>query len=141
EDHAFYVYNRLFSLNEVGGDPGRFGVSPEELHRFFEERRRRWPRALSATATHDTKRGEDVRARINVLSEVPGLWQKSLSRWARLNRRHHTQVEGIEAPVRNDEYLLYQTLVGAWPAQPMSPDLREQFLERIYQYMAKAVRE
>jgi (1->4)-alpha-D-glucan 1-alpha-D-glucosylmutase len=141
EDTAFYVYNRLVSLNEVGGDPGRFGVQPPVLHHFFEERRRHWPRALSATATHDTKRGEDVRARINILSEIPRQWRKALFTWARSNNRHKTEFEGTEAPDRNDEYLLYQTLVGAWPTEAMDAQAREVFVERIRQYMAKAVRE
>jgi len=93
---------------------------------------------MSSTATHDTKRGEDVRARINVLSELPGEWQKTLSRWNRLNHRHRSHVEGADAPDRNDEYLLYQTLIGAWPLE--SSELAE-FPKRIVEYMTKAVHE
>src|SRR5438477_220583 len=104
EDTAFYVYNRLVSLNEVGGDPGQFGVAADAFHRHNQARRRR-PYALSATATHDTKRGEDARARINVLSELPQEWRHCLSRWARLNKRHLTRRDGLPAPDRNDEYL------------------------------------
>ena len=115
EDTAFYVYNRLVSLNEVGGEPARFGVSPDDLHGWLAERQRHWPHALSATSTHDTKRSEDVRARINVLSEIPGAWRRRSARWRGCNKRHHTTVNGHAAPDRNEEYLLYQTLLGAWP--------------------------
>ena len=93
EDTAFYAYNRLVSLNEVGGEPARFGVSPSELHAWLAARRQQWPSALSATSTHDTKRSEDVRARISVLSEMPAAWRSGLARWSRLNKRHHTTVE------------------------------------------------
>jgi (1->4)-alpha-D-glucan 1-alpha-D-glucosylmutase len=117
EDTAFYVYNRLVSLNEVGGDPGRFGVDPAELHAFLQNRQQDWPHALSASSTHDTKRSEDVRARLNVLSEMPHDWQKALARWKVWNKRHRVRVDAMDAPDRNDEYLLYQTLIGAWPLQ------------------------
>ena len=115
EDTAFYRYFPLVSLNEVGGDPARGattrrGVSSPELRPAG-----RWPRSLLATTTHDTKRSEDVRARINVLSEMPHLWRKAVNRWARLNRRHRREVDGQPAPSRNDEYLFYQTLMGVWP--------------------------
>src|SRR6202034_2471766 len=83
EDTSFYVYNRMLSLNEVGGDPGRFGFAPNELHELFQKRRQDWPHAMSASSTHDTKRSEDARARINVLTELPGEWQKALARWNR----------------------------------------------------------
>src|SRR5438445_2720819 len=128
EDTAFYVYNRLVSLNEVGGDPGRFGVSPVELHAFCQDRQRHWPNALSASSTHDTKRSEDVRARLNVLSEMPREWQRCLSRWNRLNKRHRIQLEGLEGPVRNDEYLLYQTLIGAWPLGSANSQAHAEFV-------------
>jgi (1->4)-alpha-D-glucan 1-alpha-D-glucosylmutase len=141
EDTTFYVYNRLLSLNEVGGDPGRFGVQPGALHHFFQERQRHWPYALSASSTHDTKRGEDVRARLNVLTELPREWQKCLSRWNRWNKRHRIHLEALEAPDRNDEYLLYQTLIGAWPLDPPSHDSHTAFVERICQYMEKAIHE
>jgi (1->4)-alpha-D-glucan 1-alpha-D-glucosylmutase len=141
EDTAFYIYNRLLSLNEVGGNPGRFGVAPAELHQYFHERRRHWPHALSATATHDTKRGEDVRARLNVLSELPRDWHTCLARWSRWNRRHRSRWEGQEAPDRNDEYFIYQTLLGAWPLPPPHGEPQESLVRRMLQYMEKAVYE
>src|SRR5262249_54090850 len=98
EDTAFYDYNRLLSLNEVGGSPERFGVPPAEVHRVFQERRAHWPYALSTTSTHDTKRSEDVRARLNVLSEMPDEWRACLDRWSRLNRPHRVTVEDELAP-------------------------------------------
>ena len=118
EDTAFYVYNRLLSLNEVGGDADRFGVSPEELHRAFQERQATWPWAFSTLSTHDTKRSEDVRARLNVLSELPEEWQACLPRWSDLNARYRQELDDGLVPDANEEYLLYQTLLGAWPLEP-----------------------
>jgi (1->4)-alpha-D-glucan 1-alpha-D-glucosylmutase len=141
EDTAFYVYNRLVSLNEVGGEPAHFGVSPDDLHGWLAERRRQWPSALSTTSTHDTKRSEDVRARISVLSEIPGAWKAALARWSRFNSRHHTMVRGHAAPDRNEEYLLYQTLLGAWPFEALGGQPGEIFVERMCEYMVKALRE
>lgn len=141
EDTAFYIYNRLVSLNEVGGDPERFGIAPAEFHRQNLERQARWPHALLPTATHDTKRGENVRARINVLSELSGDWKSRLTHWARWNKRRKTLVDGKPAPSRNDEYLLYQTLLGTWPAGPLEGDERREYTERIRAYMVKATRE
>src|SRR5206468_12032865 len=92
EDTALYVYNRLLSLNEVGADPTRFGLSAGDVHAWMADRQRRWPLALSATSTHDTKRGEDVRARLNVISEIPGAWKAAVTRWRSVNRRHTTVV-------------------------------------------------
>jgi (1->4)-alpha-D-glucan 1-alpha-D-glucosylmutase len=131
EDTALYRFNRLVSLNEVGGDPSRFGVSLAEFHAENTARLRRSPHSLSATATHDTKRGEDVRARINVLSEIAEDWRRRVAVWQRLNRRHRTMVEGAAVPGANTEYLIYQTLVGAWPLDA----------ERLTAYLLKAVRE
>ena len=131
EDTVLYRFNRLVSLNEVGGDPSRFGTSLAEFHAENVERRRRSPHALSATSTHDTKRGEDVRTRINVLSEIPGEWRARMAAWQRLNRRHHTMVDGAPVPGANTEYLIYQTLVGAWPID----------VARLRAYMLKATRE
>jgi (1->4)-alpha-D-glucan 1-alpha-D-glucosylmutase len=139
EDTTFYIYNRLTSLNEVGNDPTRFGVSPTEFHRENTERRRRWPQAMLASSTHDTKRGEDVRARIDVLSEIPKEWRTAINRWARLNRRFKTKVDGQPAPDRNDEYLFYQTLLGVWPFGRDRPD--EDLVERLVDYMLKAIHE
>jgi (1->4)-alpha-D-glucan 1-alpha-D-glucosylmutase len=141
EDTALYLYNRLVSLNEVGGEPDRFGTPPEALHAWLQERATRWPHALSTTSTHDTKRSEDVRARLNVLSEVPGAWKQAASRWARLNRRGRSIVEGQSYPSRNEEYLLYQTLLGTWPLAPMSPADEHAYRARIGAYMLKAMRE
>src|SRR5262249_20526793 len=122
EDTAFYVYNRLVSLNEVGGDPGRFGLSAEGLHRFNQDRQARWPYSLSPLSTHDTKRGEDVRARINLLSEMPQEWIAAVCRWSRLNAVHRQEVDEEVAPDANEEYLVYQTLLGAWPLEPYTPE-------------------
>jgi (1->4)-alpha-D-glucan 1-alpha-D-glucosylmutase len=141
EDTAFYVYNRLASLNEVGGHPERFGVAAAEFHEKNRERLRFWPDSLLTTSTHDTKRGEDVRARLNVLSEIPGEWRAALSRWSRRNAPKKTIVDGRPAPDRNDEYLFYQTLVGAWPSAADSEEAFESFRERISAYMLKAVQE
>jgi (1->4)-alpha-D-glucan 1-alpha-D-glucosylmutase len=140
EDTALYVYNRLLSLNEVGGDPMRFGIEPADVHAWLAERRRSWPSALSATATHDTKRGEDVRARLNVLSEIPGAWKAAVSKWRSLNRKLKTNVKGVPAPDPNEEYLLYQTFVGAWPFDG-DEEAIARFRERMVAYSTKALRE
>jgi (1->4)-alpha-D-glucan 1-alpha-D-glucosylmutase len=140
EDTAFYLYNRLVSLNEVGGDPARFGESVPAFHDRNGRRRQRWPDSLSATSTHDTKRGEDVRARINVLSEIPAEWQARARRWRTLGRRWRRDVDGRAAPDRNDEYLLYQSLVGAWPAGDWQSALPE-LTARLRVYMEKATKE
>lgn len=141
EDTSFYRYNRLVSLNDVGGDPLRFGVAPEEFHRAISERAQAWPHEMVATSTHDSKRSEDVRARINVLSEIPIEWYRRVRKWRELNRSKKTVCDGMEAPTRNDEYLFYQTIVGAWPvgAEAASPAVG--FNERIRKYMLKALRE
>ena len=141
EDTALYVFNRLVSLNEVGGEPATFGAPPAALHAWLRERAERWPHALSTSSTHDTKRSEDVRARINVLSEIPGAWKQAASRWARMNRKRHVVVEGATYPSRNEEYLLYQTLLGTWPAEPMSAAAERDYVDRIKAYMLKAMRE
>ncbi len=141
EDTAFYVYNRLASLNEVGGDPSRFGAPPAELHRFLQDRQAAWPWALSPLATHDTKRGEDVRARLNVLSEIPDEWKERLERWRRLNEPQRVQAEDELAPDYDEQYLLYQTLLGAWPTGPTAADELTAFTGRVQAYMRKAVHE
>ena len=141
EDTALYVYNRLLSLNDVGSDPTTFGLAPSIVHQRFSERNRHWPLALSATATHDSKRGEDVRARLNVLSEVPGAWKAAVTKWRVMNRRFKTDVQGTLAPGGNEEYFLYQTLVGAWPFDAQSDGALEAFRDRIAAYMTKALRE
>jgi (1->4)-alpha-D-glucan 1-alpha-D-glucosylmutase len=140
EDTTFYRYVPLVSLNEVEGDLYRFGRSPGEFHEANAHRQRFWPFSMLATATHDTKRGEDARARLNVLSELPEEWRKETARWARLNASNRTTVEGKLAPDRNDEYLFYQALLGVWPAD--SPgEAPEDLVQRLQQYMTKAIRE
>src|SRR4029453_3584443 len=115
----FYIYNRLSALNEVGGEPQQFGLSVEVFHERNLERQRDWPATLVATSTHDTKRSEDVRARMVAISEVPELWRRSLQRWHTANQRWKRMVNDLEAPDANEEYLLYQTLLGTWPMQPV----------------------
>jgi len=142
EDTAFYRYHRLISLNDVGGDLRRFGITTAEFHLANRERLRDWPHTMLATSTHDSKRSEDVRARINVLSEIPGLWRLRVRDWKRFNRGRRSVVGDRPAPSPNDEYLLYQTLVGAWPSEPLSNENdRKAFSERIENYMLKAIRE
>src|SRR3954453_23245114 len=139
EDTAFYIYNRLTALNEVGGEPQHFGISVEDFHAQNAARQRDWPATLLATSTHDTKRSEDVRARILAISEVPQLWRSSLQRWRMINRRWKRSVDESSAPDPNEEYLFYQTLLGSWPlgATEASPE----YIERIQAYMAKALKE
>lgn len=137
EDTAMYRYNRLVCLNEVGNDPGRYGVSSAALHQANAERARLWPNAMLATSTHDTKRSEDVRTRIAVLSEIPELWKRHLARWTRLNRSKRRHLGEDPAPDRQDEYLLYQTLIGIWSPQEDPATL----IERVQAYAVKAARE
>ncbi len=127
EDTVFYNYNRLVSLNEVGGDPGRFGITVEEFHKFCAETQGSFPTTMLASSTHDTKRSEDVRARLNLLSEMPDRWEAALKRWSEMNASLKTD----GAPDLNTEYFLYQTLIGAWPINT----------ERLLPYMEKAMRE
>jgi len=140
EDTAFYRYYRLASLNDVGGDPLRFGISVENFHGEIQKRAKHWPHTLVATSTHDSKRSEDVRARLNVLSEMPEHWQAHVSRWHELNRAHKVAAGG-DHPTLNDEYLLYQTLIGTWPLENASDAPSAEFRNRIVDYMLKAVRE
>jgi (1->4)-alpha-D-glucan 1-alpha-D-glucosylmutase len=141
EDTVFYCYNRLVSLNEVGGLPSAFGIRLEAFHGQNIERAKRWPLTMVATSTHDSKRSEDVRSRISVLSELPGEWLKLLRQWSTLTRKHKSRVHGSPAPDRNDEYLLYQTLLGAWPHRDPDDEQKNGFRDRIKAYMIKAVRE
>jgi len=141
EDTTFYIYNRFVSLNEVGGDPNRFGTSPEALHRWLHNRQLMWPYALSPLSTHDTKRSEDVRARLNVLSGIPDEWWQRVARWSRLNAPLRRMVNGLAAPDRNDEYLLYQTLLGAWPIRAGAIAQQPDYAARIQAYVQKALRE
>lgn len=141
EDTAFYLYNRLVSLNEVGGNPERFGMTLEAFHGQNIERCKIRPLAMLATSTHDTKRSEDVRARINVLSEIPELWREGLTRWSRQNRKYKVIAEGKPTPSRNEEYFLYQTLVGTWPFCLPEDGEFTAYCARIKEYMLKAMRE
>jgi (1->4)-alpha-D-glucan 1-alpha-D-glucosylmutase len=144
EDTVFYIYNRLTALNEVGGEPQQFGLSVEAFHKRNFDRQRNWPASLVATSTHDTKRGEDVRARIVAISEFPELWKHSLQRWRTLNHRRKRVVNDLEAPDANEEYLLYQTLLGTWPLETHGEARRAttpEYIHRIQAYMAKALHE
>jgi (1->4)-alpha-D-glucan 1-alpha-D-glucosylmutase len=141
EDTSFYIFNRLASLNEVGGDPRQFGSTVGAFHRANRQRAARWPHSLLACSTHDNKRSEDVRTRIDALSEIPGAWRLALRRWRQFNRRHRSEIDGREAPSRDDEYLFYQTLVGAWPLGRMTERSLEGLRTRIKAYMQKAARE
>ncbi|MEM7726337.1 MAG: malto-oligosyltrehalose synthase [Cyanobacteria bacterium P01_A01_bin.45] len=138
EDTVLYIYNRLVSLNEVGSHPLDFGNSLEEFHDFNQERFAQWPHAMNATATHDTKRGEDVRARINVLSEIPEEWEENLRKWREINAPQKDCINGKDVPTPNDEYFFYQTLIGAFPLYDEEYD---EFIERIKEYLIKAIRE
>ena len=141
EDTSFYIFNRLASLNEVGGEPDRFGVTVDEFHAFNAARAETWPGAMSAGSTHDTKRSEDVRARINVLSELPDAWTAAFNRWAEMNRAKKREEDGEPIPDANDEYLLYQTVLGTWPLTEFEPQAHEEYVARIQAYMEKATRE
>ncbi len=144
EDTVFYIYNRLAALNEVGGEPHLFGLSAEAFHQRSQRRQREWPAGLLATSTHDTKRSEDVRARMLAISEIPQLWARSLQKWRTANRRFKKEIDEMEAPDAGEEYLLYQTLLGTWPVNAdgaPAPSVNEQFVQRIQAYMAKALKE
>lgn len=139
EDTVLYIYNPLVSLNEVGGNPASSGVSLATFHEFLQRRLSGWPHSLNATTTHDTKRSEDVRARINILSEMPAEWGKRLNRWMGWNRAKKKLLNGErEIPDRNEEILLYQTMLGAWPLE--ESEIPE-FKKRLRDYMIKAIRE
>jgi (1->4)-alpha-D-glucan 1-alpha-D-glucosylmutase len=137
EDTALYRFNRLISLNEVGGDPNNYGGGIRAFHADAEYRARHWPHEMLATSTHDTKRSEDVRARLNVLSEMTTPWRDAVRRWTRINRTRKRELDGLPAPSRNDEYHFYQTLLGSWPLAGADAA----YTERIESYMIKAVRE
>ena len=156
EDTAFFRYNLLLSLCEVGSDVERFGRTVEDFHQSNGKRRGHYPFEMTATATHDTKLGEDTRARINVLSEMPDEWAREVRRWMRLNQPHRTVIDGEPAPDRNDEYRFYQALIGIWPAELSTPRAAQEMVrhtepgalrapgdlvERIRDYMLKSVKE
>ncbi len=144
EDTAFYIYNRLAALNEVGGEPQRFGLSVQNFHQRNSARAAHWPATMLATSTHDTKRSEDVRARMAAIAEFPELWRRSLGKWRTLNRRARVRIDESEAPDGNEEHLLYQTLLGSWPFSPwaeLSGEARQEYIGRIQRYMVKAMKE
>jgi (1->4)-alpha-D-glucan 1-alpha-D-glucosylmutase len=141
EDTALYRYNRLISLNEVGGEPGNYGGGVRAFHADAEYRVRHWPHEMLATSTHDTKRSEDVRARLNVLSEMTTPWREAVRRWMRINRTRKREIDGQPAPSSNDEYHLYQTLLGSWPLTVTDAAGAAAYRERVEAYMIKAVRE
>ena len=138
EDTVLYIYNRLVSLNEVGGWPQVFGIGPEIFHQFNSRHVRNWPNSMNTTSTHDTKRGEDFRARVNVLSEIPHEWERLVKQWGKINQKHKVISGENLVPDTNDEYLLYQTLIGSYP---FNDNEYEQFAKRVCEYMLKAVRE
>jgi (1->4)-alpha-D-glucan 1-alpha-D-glucosylmutase len=137
EDTAFYRYHRLLALNEVGGDPSAGLLSVEAFHDLMKLRARDWPHGMTATATHDTKRGEDARARLIALAELPGEWTSAVARWKILNAPHLVIDGEMRAPSATFEYMLYQALLGAWP----TGERDESFLERMQAYALKAARE
>nr|MBA3482046.1 malto-oligosyltrehalose synthase [Pirellulales bacterium] len=141
EDTAFYRYYPLASLNEVGGELDAGGLSADEFHRLMQHRAAAWPHGISASSTHDAKRSEDVRARLHVLSEMPQAWKDAVLLWRQMNRRWLQDLEGEPIPDANEEYLLYQSLVGTWPVEGMDDEQRANYTDRIAQYMEKALRE
>ncbi|TDU73335.1 (1-_4)-alpha-D-glucan 1-alpha-D-glucosylmutase [Prosthecobacter fusiformis] len=141
EDTAFYAYTRLVALNEVGGEPGHFGSDVERFHQQNKMRGEKHPHCMLATSTHDTKRSEDVRARIAALSEMPREWARAVRTWHRANRKFAKKMEDSAAPDLNEEYFLYQTLLGSWPLYPMSEEERQEYIGRICHYMVKSLHE
>ena len=144
EDTVFYIFNHLAALNEVGGKPDQFGSGTEPFHRANQDRQRDWPVSLLTTSTHDTKRSEDTRARIVAISEIPQTWRRFLQRARTVNRRFKQRFEELEAPDANEEYLLYQTLLGTWPidaAGNAEASASPEYIERIQNYMHKALNE
>ena len=137
EDTAFYRYHRLLALNEVGGDPSAKALSIEAFHRTMMTRAREWPHGMTATSTHDTKRGEDARARLIALAEIPGEWTSAVARWKILNAPHLVTEGAMRAPSASFEYMLYQALIGAWPLRQRD----HSFVERMQAYALKAARE
>ena len=141
EDTAFYQYHRLVALNEVGGEPGDFGTTVETFHRQNAARLAEFPHSMLATSTHDTKRSEDVRARLAALSEISREWAQALRRWHTINHRQASEIDGESAPDHNEEALLYQTLLGSWPLEPLDDPARAVYVQRIQDYMVKALHE
>jgi (1->4)-alpha-D-glucan 1-alpha-D-glucosylmutase len=146
EDTAFYRYHRFLALNEVGGTPDRIGLALAEFHRANELRAMRWPHSMLATSTHDTKHGEDSRARLAVLADMPDEWRRQVVEWSRALRAAHADVESSALPGRNDEYAFYQLLVGSWPvefigAEELDPGMLASYTQRLVMVMRKSLRE
>ncbi len=144
EDTAFYIFNRLAALNEVGAEPQQFGSSIETFHQRNQDRHRDWPATMLTTSTHDTKRSEDVRARMVAISEMPAAWRRFILRARALNRRFKKRIDEVDAPDSNEEYLLYQTLLGTWPVThsgAADQNISADYIERIQAYMTKALNE
>ncbi len=146
EDTAFYRYNRFIALNEVGGHPDQFGVSLAGFHKANRLRAQRWPHAMLGTSTHDTKRGEDTRARLAVLSECPEEWARQVEVWSRILRARQGDLAGTAPPDRNDEYMFYQLLVGTWPVELLGdarpdPEALGAYAERLKGALTKSMRE
>lgn len=141
EDTTFYIYNRFVALNEVGGEPHEFGIPLELFHDKNIARLEQVPQSMVGTSTHDTKRSEDVRARLAALSEMPKDWSRLIFRWHKSNQKYVQNLDEAKAPDANEEYLLYQILIGSWPMAPMSDEERAVYIQRIQEYMVKAMRE
>lgn len=141
EDTAFYRFFPLTSLNEVGGEIGIFGINLENFHKKNIERFSDFPYSMLTTTTHDTKRSEDVRARINVLSEIPELWEKAIKQWNGINQQYKVLIDDSLVPDANEEYLIYQTLIGTWPLDDLSEETYHQYTQRIQEFMEKAIKE
>ncbi|HET9956471.1 MAG TPA: glycogen debranching protein GlgX, partial [Polyangiaceae bacterium] len=141
EDTAFYRYQRLIALNEVGGDPASFGLSTEAFHAQYMEQLRSWPLGMLTTSTHDTKRGEDAAARLAVLTEMPQPWRDAVREWSALNHKYRTEAERGLAPSRRDEYMYYQALLGAWPFGWDGERGLDSFIQRMQAFMQKATNE
>ncbi|MDQ2778436.1 MAG: malto-oligosyltrehalose synthase, partial [Pseudomonadota bacterium] len=141
EDTALYRHQRLISLNDVGGEPDDFGISVAAFHAINKERQAERPAAMLATSTHDAKRSEDVRLRIDVISEMPAAWRLTARRWSRLARSHKHTVDGERAPSRNDEYLIYQTLIGSLPVGELDEGALADYMSRVQAAMLKSSRE
>lgn len=138
EDTTFYIYNPLISHDEVGDSPSTLGISINEFHGRMDLRQRITPFSLNATATHDTKRGEDVRIRLNVLSEIPGEWKKTVQQWFEMNKKWNVSLNGRNAPDVNDQYFIYQSIVGGFPEDFK---VSEEWVNRLKEYLIKVVRE
>jgi len=140
EDTLLYCYHPLISLNEVGGEPKNFGITKSKFYSFMKKRRQKWPYSMNASTTHDTKRGEDIRARMNVLSEIPEYWQKKLNDWHQLNLSKKIKNHSLLFPDKNMEYFLYQTLIGTLPFAGLT-EINHDYIKRIQQYLLKSARE